>query len=165
MKVPYQDLPSTARVWIYQNSKEIDPDQQAKISESLDLFVSQWSAHNQPLSAHGEIRHDRFIILVVDEGQNMASGCSIDASVHFIRQVEEVHQLDLFDRMVFSFQKNESVSTVKKSEFSRLYAAGVINDETWVFDNLIKTKEELDTTWLKPLGQSWHKRFAGSLVS
>jgi len=165
MKVPYIDLPKTARVWIYQNTSVIDPAVQDAIESKLDQFSSKWSAHNHPLASHCEIRHNRFLILIVDEAQNMASGCSIDASVHFIRQLESAYSLDLFNRMVFSYQKDGEVITVPKIEFARQYASGMIDDETLVFDNLIKTKEDLENRWLKPLGESWHRRFVQTLVS
>jgi len=164
MKVSYVDLPKTARVWIYQNTSTIDPAVQDTIQGKLDQFSSEWAAHSQPLAAHCEIRHNRFLILMVDEAQNMASGCSIDASVHFVRQLESAYGLSLFDRMVFSYQKNGEVVTVPKIEFARQYASGLIDDETLVFDNLIRTKEDLENRWLKPLGESWHRRFVQTLV-
>ncbi len=159
MKVSIDQLPDTARVWIYQNKRPLSHDQQTLIQFELDRFVSQWSAHNQPLAAHAEIRHDRFVILMVDEGQNLASGCSIDASVHFIRSLEASQGLDLFDRMFFSYWKDESVHTVSKVDFANAYAKSEIDDQTLVFDNLIKTKGQLDQEWCKPLSQSWHRRF------
>ncbi|MEZ4956316.1 MAG: hypothetical protein R2825_22350 [Saprospiraceae bacterium] len=53
----------------------------------------------------------------------------------------------------------EEVKTATSEEFAMLYKMGEINDETLVFDNLVKTKGELEEKWLKPLNESWHKRF------
>jgi len=65
--------------------------------------------------------------------------------------------------MTFSYEVDEVIHTVPKQQFASLYAEGVINENTLVFDNLIKTKAEWNS-WRKPLGESWLKRFvwAGS---
>ncbi|MBK8504487.1 MAG: hypothetical protein IPL46_21145 [Saprospiraceae bacterium] len=103
--------------------------------------------------------HDRFIILMVDEQLNAASGCSIDSSVSFIRAIEKKYQLNLFDRFTFSYEKDGEIYTVPKARFVELYKSGEINESTMVFDNLIRTKVDLETSWLKPLGKSWLRRF------
>ena len=96
---------------------------------------------------------------MVDERLNMASGCSIDTSVNFIRSLEKKYDLNLFDRFTFSYQKDDKIHTVPKNKFAELYESGEIDESTLVFDNLIRTKEDLVQSWLKPLGKSWHKRF------
>lgn len=159
MKVEFEQLSPTARVWIYQNHEEIDPQKMRELEEDLDKFVAEWSAHQKPLMATSKILHNRFIILVVDESFNAASGCSIDSSVGFIRGIERKYGLNLFDRFTFSYQKDGRVFTVPKSKFAELYSAGDIDEKTLVFDTLVRTKKDLEDTWIKPLGQSWHRRF------
>ena len=96
---------------------------------------------------------------MVDEAYNAASGCSIDSSVSFIRTIEKKYQLNLFDRFTFSYEQNGEIHTVPKARFAELYRSGEINELTMVFDNLIRTKVDLEKAWLKPLGQSWLRRF------
>ena len=105
------------------------------------------------------LAEDRFILLAVDEGQADASGCSIDKSVHFLKQLEAQLDIDLFDRMTFAWKDDSGVKTASSEEFAQLYRAGKIGDDTLVFDNLVKTKAELEENWLKPLNKSWHRRF------
>ena len=95
---------------------------------------------------------------MVDESLAGASGCSIDKSVHFIKQLEQHYSIDLFDRMTFTYKDGDQVKTAPRDEFAALYQAEKINDTTLVFDNLIKNKGEFEEQWLKPLGESWHKR-------
>jgi len=159
MKVDFEKLSPTARVWIYQNHEVIPEETLKQLRNDLDAFVDEWSAHQQPLSAHGRLMHDRFIILMVDEDLNAASGCSIDTSVNFIRAIEKKYNLNLFDRFTFSYQKDGQVCTVPKSKFAELYQSGLIDETTMVFDNLVRTKIDLENSWLKPLGKSWHRRF------
>ncbi len=158
MRVSFDQLGPDARIWIYQSTspftREIADELQADIQE----FTEQWSAHQQPLAAYGEVLHHRFVVLMVDERLNKASGCSIDASVAFIRGLEEKYSLQLFDRMTFSFVHGDQITTVPKEQFSALYKSGEITEDTVVFDNLIRTKAEWDS-WQKPLGKSWLMRF------
>ena len=95
---------------------------------------------------------------MVDESLAGASGCSIDKSVHFIKQIEQHYGVDLFDRMTFTYKDGETVKSAPRMEFAELYKMGKINDATLVFDNLVKTKGDFTSNWVKPLGESWHKR-------
>jgi len=154
----YDSLPDTSRVWIYQANQPISKEKALKIQERLEAFTQQWTAHSHALRAYGEIRNHRFIILMVDESQAGASGCSIDKSVHFVQQLEREFDLNLFDRMNFAYLEKEELKAASREEFAQLYADEKINDETLVFDNLIKNKGEFDTAWVKKLGESWHQR-------
>ncbi len=155
----FQYFPSETRVWIYQSSKPIDAEKVPALRSLVNQFAQSWVSHNRQLRAHGDVLYDRFILLAVDESQADASGCSIDKSVHFLKQLEAQLGVDLFDRMNFAWQDGDAVKTAPSTEFSALYQSGEINSDTLVFDNLVKTKGELEENWLKPLNKSWHKRF------
>jgi hypothetical protein len=43
-------------------------------------------------------------------------------------------------------------------EFQTLINDGKVDDQTLVFNNLVSTKNELDSNWQIPLHKSWHKR-------
>ncbi len=154
-----QHFPSETRVWIYQANKPIDTEKLPALRSVVNQFAQNWVSHNRQLRAHGDVLHNRFILLAVDESQADASGCSIDKSVHFLKQLEAQLELDLFDRMTFAWKEGDSVKTAPSTDFAALYQSGEINDETLVFDNLVKTKGELEENWLKPLNKSWHRRF------
>lgn len=153
-------LPDATRVWIYQADRPLNDSEIAELNNRLASFAEQWVSHSRALRAHAEVRHGRFLVLMVDETQAGASGCSIDASVHFLKQLEQAYGLALFDRMTFAYRDSDGrVRTAAAPEFGALYKRGEITDNTPVFDNLVKTKGELDTAWVKPLGESWHARF------
>lgn len=155
----FQDFPPETRIWIYQSSHQIAAAQVPALRSVVNEFAQNWVSHNRQLRAHGDVLHDRFILLAVDETRADASGCSIDKSVHFLKQVENQLGVDLFDRMTFAWMDGEAVKTAPSNEFSALYQSGEISGETLVFDNLVKTKGELEENWLKPLNKSWHRRF------
>lgn len=158
MFTAYENLPDTTRVWVYQASAPFKTEDIPTIKEELKAFVDAWTSHNRNLKAHANLLHERFVVLMVDESSAGASGCSIDKSVYFLKQLQAKYGLNLFDRMRFSFKKDGEVHTVDKDTFAALYQKAEINDETPVFDTLVKSKEELDRQLVKPLGESWHKR-------
>lgn len=143
---------------MYQNKGAIPTDVLPAVKEAVAQFAKDWISHSQQMVAAGEVINDRFIVLIADESRVGAGGCSIDSSVHFFKQLEQKFNLDLFDRMAFSFKAADGIKTVSRTEFAALYAEGAINDETIVFDTLVNTKKALDEAFEKPLGESWHKR-------
>lgn len=149
---------STTRIWVYQANQPFPDTAVPEIRDSLQEFVRQWVSHNRQLKAGAEVLHNRFLILMVDESQADASGCSIDSSVHFLKQLQAKYGVDLFDRMAFSYKVGDEVRTVGRAEFEELYASGAINDDTLVFDTLVDSKSAFEAGWLKPLSKSWHAR-------
>lgn len=153
-----KELSDASRIWIYQAKEELTADILPQLQVELDNFARQWVSHSNALRAKAEIRHNRFLVLIVDESQAGASGCSIDKSVHFMQAVERKFDLNLFDRMTFTYEKDGQIHAASRDVFADLYKNGSINDETIVFDNLIKTKGQMQTDWRKKLGDSWHAR-------
>lgn len=160
-------LDNRSRVWIYQSDQELPAEARYEIQDYLFQFLSQWTAHHAELKSYGNVFHDQFLTLFVDETTAPASGCSIDSSVHFVQQLGQKYNVDFFNRMIFSYldEAQEKVITLSKDDFKTAYANGTIHDETLVFDNLVKTKDQFLKEWLKPLKDSWHKRFVKTTKS
>lgn len=156
--IKQETLSSTSRVWIYQANKPFPEQDWPAINTHVQEFAKNWVSHNRQLKAQGNLIHGQFIVLMVDESQADASGCSIDKSVYFLKQLQAEYGVDLFDRMTFTYKDGNIVKTADRDTFSKLYQEGVIDDQTLVFDNLVATKGDFDESWVKPLGSSWHKR-------
>lgn len=151
-------LPDSARVWIYQADRPFPREAVPAVRTRVRQFVEQWVSHNRRLQAYGDVLHDRFIVLMVDERHAGASGCSIDSSVYFLKALQQDYGVDLFDRMRFSYLDGEDVETVDRETFERRFREGAITEETLVFDPLVATKGDLDRRFIKPLKDSWHLR-------
>ena len=154
----YKNLPEQTRVWIYQSSRPFSLEETGMMDTQLSEFAQQWASHNRALKSFAKVFHNQFVVLMVDESQAGASGCSIDSSVHFIRSLQQQLGVDFFDRMTFAWSTPEGVKTAPRDEFAQLYQQGIISDETLVFDNLVTTKEQFEERWLRPLKESWHAR-------
>jgi len=146
------------RIWIYQTDRQLTEGEKRYILDKLDGFTSQWKAHGKALAAKAEIRYDRFIILMVDDEVAPPTGCSIDKSVHLLKEIEAATGLTLFDRMQVAYRDASGIQAVSRAEFERLLAAGEVTDRTIVFNNLVASYPELETHWEVPLSDSWHAR-------
>ena len=91
-------FPDTARLWVYQADRRLTKEETEFVNENAAKFCLSWSAHGQALQATFQLEYDQFLVLMVDERQAEASGCSIDASVSFIRALENKLGLTLLDR-------------------------------------------------------------------
>jgi len=154
-----------SRVWVYQSDKELTDEQVSGLLSRLNKFAAEWTAHNHQLKAKAEVRYKRFLILIVDESQAGASGCSIDKSVNFMKDIEREFGINLFDRFNFAYREGEKVLSASRPEFEELLKLGVIGSNTIVFNNLVPTLADLETRWEVPFSESWHPQLFGNLVS
>ncbi|MEL6988880.1 MAG: hypothetical protein AAGK97_13795 [Bacteroidota bacterium] len=152
-------LDFSAKTWIYMADRAFTWDETDSLRPEIYQFGEQWSSHNQNLLSYGELFHHRFIVLMVDETNAGASGCSIDSSVHFVQAMGQKYNVDFFNRTLFAYMEDEQVHTLPKHELAEAYANGKINDETLMFNNLVKTRQEFEDGWIAPLSETWIKRF------
>jgi len=153
-----------SRVWVYQSDRELTDNEALQIKVLLDNFTTGWTAHNNQLKAKAEIRYNRFIILIVDESQAGASGCSIDKSVHFMQQIESQFGINLFDRFNLAYREGGEVLSAPRAKFEEMLRQGSINADTIVFNNLVQNLTELENKWEVPFKNSWHVQLFGNLV-
>jgi len=151
-------MPANARLWVYQNNR-IFSDAEVKAIEELGIqFISDWAAHGASLKASFDVLHNLFVVIAVDEQQAMASGCSIDKSVKFVKELEIQLNLNLFDRMQVAYRIGSDIKICKLSDFEKLASQGIVNESTIVFNNMVSTKASFDSEWQVPLKQSWQSR-------
>lgn len=153
-----------SRVWIYQADKKLTDQEVFLIQQELDKFATGWTAHNNQLKAKGEVRYNRFLILIVDESQAGASGCSIDKSVHFMKQIEQHFNINLFDRFNLAYRDGEEILSLPRHAFEDMLKQGKINTETIVYNNMVQNLTELESKWEVPFKNSWHIQLFRDLV-
>jgi len=159
MLVPFETLPDSARIWIYQANRTFTEAELAEIRTDLEAFLTQWTAHGADLKAGYELPYNRFIVLGLDQTHAGASGCSIDASVHFIQALEEKYKVSLLDRMNVSYKQGPHVAYKPLDEFRKMAKDRAVSGKTIVFNNLVATKLDYEQHWEVPASESWHSRF------
>lgn len=159
MLVNFESLSEMARVWIYQANRSFSEEELVEISSALDRFISDWTAHGSDLKAGYEIKYKRFIIIALDQNFASASGCSIDASVHFIQQLEKEYNVDLLDKMNVSYKQGMHIAYKPLGDFKKMAKDKAVSKNTIVFNNLVTNKHEYINHWEVPASDSWHSRF------
>jgi len=154
-----------SRVWVYQADRKLSDAEARQIKDELDSFTISWTAHNNQLKAKAELRYNRFIVLIVDESQAGASGCSIDKSVRFINHLEEEFGIRLLDRFNLAYREGNEVLSAPRHDFEAMLKQGSINKNTIVFNNMVQNLRELQTKWEVPFKDSWHIQLFGDLVN
>lgn len=153
-----------SRIWIYQSNRKFTSVEEAQILTKLEAFTQQWKAHGNELMAKAEIRYGYFIILTVDESQANVTGCSIDSSVRLIKEIEQMLQVDLFNRFNIAYKLDGEVHVQNKEDFETLVNIKNITPETIVFNNMVQNLEELETKWEVPFKNSWHANVFAHLL-
>ena len=159
MYVAFDQLPSEARVWIYQASRPLTESELISTLPALAQFAEEWTSHGRSLLASAEFLHQQFLVVGLDEGVAGASGCSIDASVRFVAQLEQHLNVQLLEKSRLAFLQAGAVQTIKHTELKSAVAAGTVGPDTFYFDNTVATKGELDTRWPRPAGETWLTRY------
>ena len=152
-------LDNSAKVWIYQADREFSYDELDEIRPMIFDFLDYWTSHQNMLMTYGNVFHRRFLAMFVDESLAGASGCSIDASVRFVKQLESHCGVSLMGRDTVAYMIDEEISTLPLNELGSAVSDGRLQADTFVFDNLVKNKDAFLKEWCKPMNESWHKRF------
>ncbi|PSG88285.1 ABC transporter ATPase [Aurantibacter aestuarii] len=159
MLVDFNTLPEESKVWIYQANRSFSEEEIKEISEKLAVFVENWAAHGTGLEAGFTIKYKRFIVLAVNQAGQSATGCSIDASVHFIQQLEKDYNVDLMDKMNVSYKQGEFIAHKSLVDFKKMAKDRAVTEKTIVFNNLVNNLAEFNESWEVPASESWHNRF------
>jgi hypothetical protein len=167
MFVPFDQISSTARIWIYQADQKLSAGQVDFINLFLKDYCHRWKAHGDELKASFDIRFDHFIIMAADEDYNSTSGCSIDDSVRAIKEIENNTNSNFFNRNLVAFKQDTGIVLIDRSTLKEKYLTGMWNDASLTFNNLVDTKSKLDHEWITEAGKTWLKRFipAGNIHS
>ena len=158
MNTTTHQMPPDARLWVYQSNKPLSDAELKAIREEGEQFIAGWSAHGAALRASFEILYGRFVVIAVDEKQALASGCSIDKSVHFIKSLEQKFNLNFFDRMQVAYKKGNEILACPLNEFEKLADQKIVDENTIVFNNMVNSKAAFEKEWEIPLKQSWQSR-------
>lgn len=150
------ELRGDSRIWIYQSERMLQPSEVTAITNKLESFIDEWSSHGQKMEATGEVFHERFVVIAADETKAAASGCGIDKSVHFMKELGANLKIDFFKRTQVIYREGAEMADSELNLFWAKRKAGLINDSTIVFDNTIRKVADLKNNWEVPFSQSWH---------
>jgi hypothetical protein len=159
MLVDFNTLPEESRVWIYQANRSFSEQELEEIESKLNIFIENWTTHGSDLQSGYLMKYKRFIIIGLNQNLNKASGCSVDASVHFIQELEKEYGVDLMDKMNVSYKQGDFVAYKTLIDFKKMAKEKAVSKNTIVFNNLVTNIAEFNENWEVPASESWHNRF------
>lgn len=158
IKLDHIQFPDHSRVWIYQSDRKLTPDERSMILTKGEEFTSSWAAHGNELMAELYVELDHFIIIVLDEQVEAASGCSIDKSMKLVLDLQKELGVNFTNRLISALFVKDEVVLYPYNEVKLALETSKITGETQVFDNTITNLSGLKTSWLKPLKDTWLKK-------
>ena len=144
-----------SRVWVYQSSRLFTLSEALDIEALLNKFSSEWRTHGEEVYAYCNLFFGQFVVLMADETHASVSGCSTDSSVRFMKHLGEKFSVDFFNRTNLAFVINNKVQILPMNQLQYALDNYFINTGTLYFNNLVQTKEELETRWIIPVKDSW----------
>ena len=160
MKLEYLHLlpagfPGSSRVWIYQAERLFSLSEALQIESMLEAFTRSWTSHGAPVKGFATLFFGRFIMLMADETATGVSGCSTDSSVRLIRSIEQTFGVNMFNRQLLAFVVKDKVELLPLSQLDHALTYGFVSGETLYFNNTVQTRDELESSWILPVRESW----------
>jgi len=159
MYIPFEQLSDEARIWVYQASRPLVQQECEQVLQEAQNFLAQWASHGNPLQCSATILHNQFLILAVEESFQGATGCAVDASVQFIRSLEQALQLSLLDRTQIAFRRGQENVVVPLAQLKEKIQQEVIMPGMLIFDNTVTKKADLEAKWLVRAEDAWLGRY------
>ncbi|MXY24304.1 MAG: ABC transporter ATPase [Acidobacteria bacterium] len=156
-RIEFDELPGDARVWIFSAARKLTEPEQARLLAEVDAFINQWGAHAVPLTAGRDLVYGQFLFIAVDQRAAGPSGCSIDALVRRMQELQEEIDVELVNHAPVLFRQGEAIARVPRDAFARLADAGKVGPDTTVFNNTLTSLGEVRAgRWEVPAADSWH---------
>jgi len=159
-RISFDALPDDARVWAFAAEPEPGPRETARLLHAMQDFVRQWTAHREDLTGAVDWWHQRFLLVGLDESRVGASGCSIDALMNRLTELEVELGIRLAESTpVWYRDEDDRIRSVTREEFRRLAREGRVGPETLVFDLTAGSVGQARRNRLeRRASESWHSR-------
>ena len=158
--VSLDTLPDDARLWIFGAERRLSPFERTELLSEVDRFLVNWRAHGTPLTAARALTDDRFLMVAVDQASVPPSGCSIDAMVAVLMDLQVRLGVELVDHGALYYRGPAGdVRSVDRPTFRRRVEAGEVDGDTPGLDTtLTRLGSVRSGRWERPACASWHGR-------
>lgn len=150
-----EEFNNDSKVWIYQSNRLFTLHEAIEIEDLLKNFVNSWNSHGTPVKGYANLFFGQFIVLVADETYMGVSGCSTDSSVRVIKDIEQMFNVNMFDRLLLGFLVKERVQMIPVVQLTYALENNFIDRTTFYFNNTVLTLDEFKNNWLIPVKDSW----------
>lgn len=150
-----KDFSDESKVWIYQSNRLLSIEEALHLGKMIEKFTAEWNTHGKLNKGFVQVLFGQFIVVIADESLHNISGCSIDASVRFIKDVEQTFSISLFDRQSLAFVVKDKVQIIPMTQLAYAIENNFVQGDTLFFNNLVSNKKELLEKWIVPAKSSW----------
>lgn len=157
MYIPFEQMPDHARVWIYQANRPLSSSELERISLTMEQGIKGWEAHGAPLQASFEIRFNQVVVVAVNESVNQASGCSIDASTRWFKELAAELHIDFFNRDL-AVLRGETLDLIPIGQIKSQVQAGSISPTDTILRPLTEQIAAYRNEWLCHANESYISR-------
>jgi len=164
--IAFESLPDHARLWVFAASRPLEETEAEHLLSAVDAFLGEWNAHRVPLVTVRHWAYGRFLFVAVYENATGVSGCSVDALVRRLRDIELELDVVLTDHAPVLYRDGDGIRRIGRQDFRELARRGEVGPATTVFDNTIRTVAALRSgAWEVPARASWHSALLGGGAS
>lgn len=150
----FTEIANEAKAWVYTSKQDFTESQLLDIEKYSAVYLSQWDSHGKLVKGTIKILHNRFIAIFADTEDTMC-GRAQDSSLNFIKELEQILEVKLMDRMLVAINHEGSIITLPFMELRNKIASGEIAKSTTFYNGLIASKEQFLNDWERPIEGSW----------
>jgi len=164
MFIPFNQLPKTARIWVFTSGRLLSSVEVNKISSKLESFIETWQSHQKDMKASFLVVENRFIVIAADEMYNDISGCGIDKSIHALQNLENDLGISLTDKSLVVFDNNGTQLSLSFNKIRDAISNGLINGETFFYNTLVEDLSSLQNNFKVKSSEGWVKKYFSVLT-
>jgi hypothetical protein len=139
----FKDFPDDSHVWLYQTNRPLADEEIKLVNNKMTSFIKEWAAHGNQLWGNAMVLNPYFVVVIVNDKLTPPSGCSIDSSVHKLKEVGQLLDIDFFTRMKVTIKKEGALEQVDFNDFKTVAA----DENVLVYDPLISNLGDLRKEW------------------
>lgn len=155
--IDFAALPDHARVWVFGAADTLSPESEAVLLGAVDEYLDDWRAHGSPLTVARDWRDGRFLAVGVDQREESASGCSLDALFRVLHDLElRLHTSILGNSRVYFRTPAGEIRATDRTGFAAEAARGLVDAGTHVFDLSAATAGAWRDDFEVAASDAWH---------
>ena len=153
----FPNIALSARLFVYTAYETLSPNELSSFSNDLSNFISAWKAHGTHLNSSFMFIANRVLLIVVDEEDQTATGCSIDSLNRFLQNTK----YDWFTRnfVLHNSNSNDLNSQWKVTDLQDFHSkckSGEISLEEYVLNTSVLTLADARQNMVQTVSESWH---------
>jgi hypothetical protein len=165
MFVEFESMPDSSRVWLYQTNRKLTEAESETAKQFLKDSINSWVTHGMPMKGSFSLLHDRILLIAADVDFQSPSGCSIDSSTRWLKDLGASLGVDFFDRSIGYFDGSE-LQFFSFFEAKKNVQSGVLKADTQIVNHQIATMADVKNGFTVSAAESFLKRhFAAEVVS